>query len=59
VHGAARQRDRVKEERRVIEDPGERELDDVARFTINLEKVGRVVVEKIRRVAEAFFAHEA
>jgi hypothetical protein len=43
---------RVLEERRIVQHPRERELDDVGEFAVEAVEIRRVVVEVVRGVAE-------
>jgi hypothetical protein len=58
MHRPARQRDGVEEEGRVIEHPGEGELDDVRLPAVDDVQVGRVVVEVVGGILEAVFLQQ-
>src|SRR4029079_8696393 len=53
LHGPARQRDRILKKGSVVEDPGERELNDVSELSVDFEQVRRIVIKKVRRVLKA------
>src|SRR5215210_3220289 len=58
LHGSPRQRDRILKKGSVVEDPGERELNDLGELPVDFEQVRRIVIEKIRRVPKAILLNQ-
>ncbi|MCY1366910.1 hypothetical protein D9M69_538200 [compost metagenome] len=58
LHRAPGQHDRVLEKGRVVQHPAKRQLHDIRGPAADLQQIGRIVVEEIRRIVKAIFADQ-